>query len=161
MNTIGKLVAAVNPRHIPQCYSETITSRSMTSLKMILFCVGVGLLCIPAIARAQDSNSNVLFDAPGFLPKKPKPGLPEVKAQPTVWPRLDPGAVFCRTSDDLSRLAARRRGEPVAGPVDCRIVRIPTGISIVERNSGGMIEVKTNDPQAGGVGWTDAWLPNK
>jgi hypothetical protein len=137
----------------------------MSPLKTTVLAVCIGISAVvflaPVTAHAQDDNSNVLFDAPGFLPKKPKPGLPEVRAQPTVWPRLDPGAVFCHSADDLNRLAARRRGEPVEGSVNCQIIRVPTGISIVEREAGGVVQVKTTDPRAGGVGWTDAWLPNR
>lgn len=116
-------------------------------------------LLSPAIALAQDSN--VLFNAPGLLVKKPKPGLPDVKTTPLAWPRLDPGAVICRSEADLSRLVARRRGEPVEGPVDCQIVHTATGIAIIQRKPPGMTQVTTTNSSAGGTGWTDVWLPDK
>jgi hypothetical protein len=74
-------------------------------------CLGALAFALPA--AAQPSDSNISFSAPGLLPKKPPPGLPEVKAQPLAWPRLDPGAVLCRSEADLDRLADRRRGEAV------------------------------------------------
>ncbi len=98
---------------------------------------------------------------PGLLIKKPKPGLPDVKSQPQAWPRLDPGAVLCRSEADLNRLAQRRSGEVVDGPVDCQIIRTPTAITIVQRAAPGRTEVRTSDAQASGSGWTDAWLPEK
>jgi hypothetical protein len=121
------------------------------------------LVVMPAFAQTAppDDDSHVQFDAPGFLPKKGRPGLPDVKASPLAWPRLDRGSVLCRSEDDLSRLAARRRGQSVDGPIDCQIVRAATGVSILRRQGPGMTEVQTNDPSAGGTGWTDAWLPEK
>jgi hypothetical protein len=120
------------------------------------------LAAMPAFAQAPpDADSHVRLDAPGLLPKKPRAGMPDVKAQPLAWPRLDRGAVICRSESDLSRLAARRRGEAVDGPLDCQIMRAATGVSILRREGPGMTEVQTNDPSAGGTGWTDAWLPDK
>lgn len=114
----------------------------------------------PAIAQSPDSNSNVSFQS-GLLPKKPKPGMPDVKAQPQAWPRLDAGAVLCRSQEDLSRLAQRRTGQAVDGPVDCQIIRTPTPITIVQRNGPGQTEVKPSSAQPMESGWTDAWLPDK
>jgi hypothetical protein len=127
-------------------------------------------LLLPAGAMAQGysralprppDDSNVKLDAPGLMPKKGSQGAPEVRAQPQAWPRLDPGAVICRSEADLARLAARRRGEPVAGPVDCQPVRAATAITVTQRKGPGQTEIRTTDPAAGGTGWTDAWLPEK
>jgi hypothetical protein len=112
------------------------------------------------IAAGQPSDSNISFQS-GLVAKGPKPGLPDVKPQPQAWPRLDPGAVLCRTEDDLDRLAARRRGELVTGPVDCQLIRDPTAISIVHRKGPGKTEVAITDKKVGGSGWTDVWLPEK
>jgi hypothetical protein len=131
----------------------------------------VAALLLPLAAVAQESksnevpilpdNSNVRLDAHGLLAKKPAAGLPDVRAQPQAWPRLDRGSVLCRSAADLSRLAARRHGEPVDGAVDCQVIRNPTGIAIVQRQGPGMTEVRTTNPAAGGTGWTDAWLPDR
>ena len=129
--------------------------------RMLLIGACLGILAIAGPAEAE-VPSNVTLDAPGLLIKKPKPGLPDVKAQPLAWPRLDPGAVLCRTPEDLQRLSARRRGESVDGPVDCQIIRAATAISIIQRNGPGMAEVKATDPRIADItGWTDAWLPEK
>ncbi len=134
---------------------------SMQQLLLIGVCFGT--VAIAVAARAQPPNdSNIKFDAPGFLPKKPKPGPPDVKAQPLAWPRLDPGAVLCRTETDLEKLGARRSGETVDGPIDCQIIRAATAISIVQRKGPGKVEVKTSSPGSNAVtGWTNAWLPEK
>jgi hypothetical protein len=127
---------------------------------ILLLAVGLALAVPCAGAMAQDDDSNIKFQS-ALVPRKPRPGLPDVKAQPLAWPRLDPGAVICRSESDLSRLAARRRGEPVDGPVDCQIVRAAAGITVLQRKGPGMTQVSTTDPAAGGKGWTDAWLPDK
>ncbi len=124
-----------------------------------MFVLGGVCLAIPAVAQPP---SNVSLDAPGFLIKKPRVGAPEVKAPPLAWPRLDPGAVLCRTEDDLARLGARRAGEAVDGPIDCQVIRAPTAVTIVQRKGPGRAEVKTSNPKVDAMsGWTDAWLPDK
>jgi hypothetical protein len=128
--------------------------------KMLLVTASLGTLALAAPAWAQPSDSNVSFDGGGMLVKKPKPSnLPDVRPQPLAWPRLDPGAVLCRSEDDLSRLARRRSGEAVDGPVDCQVIRAATAITIVQRKGPGQTEVQPSDSTE--PGWTDAWLPQK
>jgi hypothetical protein len=127
--------------------------------RILLIAVCAGAVAFAAETRAEDSN--VLFNAPGLLIKKPKPGPPDVKSQPLAWPRLDPGAVLCRSEADLNRLGLRRSGETVDGSIDCQVIRAPTGIAIVQRKGPGKTEVTTNDPRVPASGWTDAWLPEK
>ncbi|PPQ30168.1 hypothetical protein CCS01_19940 [Rhodopila globiformis] len=124
--------------------------------------VGLALALIGTFTWAQPSSgSNVTFDAPGLIIRKSRPMLPEVKAKPQAWPRLDAGAVLCQTEDDLDRLAARRRGDPVAGPIACQILQGVTPVAILQRKGSGKTEVRTIDPMAGGLGWTDAWLAER
>jgi hypothetical protein len=129
--------------------------------KRLLIVVLLGTLAMATPCVAQSDDSNVFLNAPLLLNKKPKPGAPDVKAQPLAWPRLDAGAVLCRSEADLLKLAQRRRGEVVSGPVDCQILRTVTPITIVQRKAPGLTEVQTSDPKAGGAGWTDAFLPAK
>jgi hypothetical protein len=122
--------------------------------------------CLAAVAfapqaGAQPNDSNISLSAPGLLIKKPRPGPPDVKPQPLAWPRLDVGAVLCRSEDDLNRLARRRAGDVVDGSVDCQIVRAPMGITILQRKGPGLTEVKPTSSQDATSGWTDAWLPDK
>src|SRR5271165_2951975 len=115
---------------------------TMRRMLMIVACLGA----FAAPAGAQLADSNILSGGSGARVRKPKPGLPEVKAQPLAWPRLDPGSVLCRSEADLIRLAQRRSGEVADGPVDCQVVRVAIGITIVQRN-GGRTEVKPSDAQ--------------
>nr|WP_294564725.1 hypothetical protein [uncultured Rhodopila sp.] len=137
----------------------------MMCLQRILPAAAVaGILAIATGALAQQpppSDSNIRFSAPGLLPAKPRPGAPEVRGPLQAWPRLDPGAALCRTEEDLDRLAARHRGEPVSGPIGCQIIRAATPIAVIQRKGPGRTEVRTTNPDAGGSGWTDVWLPER
>src|SRR5215469_1539262 len=118
----------------------------------------LGLLCaVPALAQ------NVILDAPGLLQDKKKAQLPPVRPAPLVWPRLDPGAVFCRTEEDLSRHASNMSARVSGGgteTTDCRAIAQPTGIQILNREGPGRTQVKLSSP-SNEVGWTDAWLPSR
>lgn len=112
-----------------------------------------------AVAQAPPpqppNDSNINFG--GVLAKQPpKPTLPDLPAPPSAWPRLDRGAVLCRSEDDLMRRAAIMRGEQ-AGPADCRPINQPTAIHIVHRAGPGRTEVQITGHSD--TGWTDAWLP--
>jgi hypothetical protein len=109
------------------------------------------------------SAQNVFLDAPGLLPKKKAPAPPPPTAPPTAWPRLDPGAVFCQTEDDLARHASNMVAQVGGGTTeaaDCRIIGNPVAIQILNREGLGRTQVKLAGP-AGETGWTDAWLPAK
>ena len=131
----------------------------MSLMKNWLF----GIVCAGAVLAGQAAfaQSPATFDPAGMGPRKAKSRAPDVKPPPQAWPRLEAGAVICRTEADLDRLAARRRGEGTGGAVDCRILHATTAISIVQRKGSGKTEIRTTDPQAGDSGWTDVWLPEK
>jgi hypothetical protein len=122
-------------------------------------CLALTIFMLPCVAFAQDSN--IILSAPGLMPKKPPPSMPEVKRAASVWPRLERGALLCKTDADLRRYAAQHRGERVDGPAACQRLHDTTAISVLQRAGLGMTQVRTTDPAAGGVGWTDSYLPEK
>lgn len=127
-------------------------------LRRIGVAAAIPILAVP-VAWAQ----HVIVDAPGMLGQKKAPEQPSPRAQPTVWPRLDAGAVLCRTEYDLDRHAANMSARVSGGDTvsaDCRIIGQPTGIQIMTRQGPGRTEVKLNTPDAA-TGWTDAWLPER
>lgn len=135
--------------------------------RVALIVTCVASLGVTGAAQAQQrqpssysDDGKVSFQS-GILPKKPKAGPPDVPAPPMAWPRLDAGAVLCRTEADLDRLAARHSGEEDDGPVDCQVIRNMTAITILQRRGPGKAEVKTTSGQVGTVGWTNAFLPEK
>ncbi len=126
--------------------------------------LGVGIviagLVAPALLAPSGALAQIILDAPGFVGKKAESRLPDVKPAPLAWPRLDPGAVLCRSEGDLERLAARRQGEEGAGPTDCRLVSSPTAVTIMQRKGPGRTQVRLTDAPTI-FGWTDVWLPDK
>jgi hypothetical protein len=124
----------------------------------------IGLIATVATAvMPVASAQHVLFDAPGLTGKKQAAPPPPPRAQPAVWPRLDPGAVLCRTEDDLDRHAANMTARVNGGDTraaDCRIIPLPTGIQIISRQGLGRTQVRLNTTDEV-TGWTDAWLPDK
>ena len=126
--------------------------------------VWLGLLAAPLVCAAvpasaqtgAPSDSNVHFG--GILKHQPGPEAapPPVIAPPSAWPRLDPGAVLCRSESDLQRRAAIMRGEQAAPP-DCVPITNPTPIKILDRAGPGATEVQVTSNNE--TGWTDAWLP--
>ena len=130
--------------------------RAIAACRTLACAVLVGLAS-PALAQ------HVIFNAPGLLGdgKAPPPAPP--RAQTSVWPRLDAGAVFCRSEDDLERHAENMVARASGGETrsaDCHAIAQPTGILILSREGPGRTQVKLKDPSAE-VGWTDVWLPEK
>jgi hypothetical protein len=99
----------------------------------------------------NNSGTNQTTQAPPPLPRVPEP-----------WPRLDPGAMLCRSEDALKQYqeAMEAGTGPAPLPADCTRVQQPMAISIVQRDGPSRAEVKsTSAPGTGG--WTDAWLPDR
>jgi len=123
----------------------------------------IALLVVVTACLSQAASAQVILDAPGILPQKKAPPPPPPRVQAAVWPRLDPGAVLCRTGEDLYRHAANMVARVNGGstqPADCRIIGQPIGIQILSREGLGRTQVKLSVP--GNVtGWTDVWLPEK
>ena len=115
-------------------------------------------VAILGVALAGPAAAQVVWDMPGIIVPKPSFNTPTAQARPDVWPRLDRGAVLCRTEADLLRLAASRRGEPSTAP-QCQIIRAPTPIQITRRAGPGRTQVSVTEQNQ--EGWTDAWLPEK
>ncbi len=129
----------------------------LSGVSRIVLFIAVAACVVPA------ASAQVIFDAPGLMPKKKDAAPPPPRAPAAVWPRLDPGAVLCHTQDDLDRHAANmtaRVGGGETQAADCRIISQPTGIQILSRQGLGRTQVKLSGP-GDVVGWTDVWLPDK
>jgi hypothetical protein len=113
-----------------------------------------------SLAISSPAAAQVIWDMPNVIEKKPTiDKLPVLRPRAEVWPRLDPGAVVCKTEADLLRLAEARRGV-VGDRPNCQLIREPTAIHIERRAGPGRTEVTLTD-QNGLDGWTDAWLPDR
>lgn len=80
-----------------------------------------------------------------------------------VWPRLDPGAVFCQTREDLGQYQAELEGGATQASTSiskCRMIKKMTAITILSRVSPAQTQVLLSDDSQA-VGWTNAYLPAK
>lgn len=126
------------------------------TMRIVLSAAFLGIVS-PALAQ------RVILDAPGLMPQKKAPAPEAPRAQANVWPRLDPGAVLCRTEDDLDRHAANMVARVSGGEsqsADCHTIAQPIGIQILSREGPGRTQVKLKDADSQ-TGWTDVWLPEK
>ena len=87
---------------------------------------------------------------------------PPPAAIPDPWPRLDPGAVLCRTLEDLARYQARLMGDqnpdPSGSPPNCRRIQERIKITILEHHGASHTKVALSGSTAE-TGWTDVYLP--
>lgn len=111
------------------------------------------------LALSGPASAQVIWNMKNIAEQPPKIDHTPVPARTEVWPRLDPGAVICKTQADLARLAEARRGVPGDRP-NCTLIQSPTAISIVKRAGPGQTEVSLTN-QNSQDGWTDAYLPNR
>jgi len=87
----------------------------------------------------------------------PPPAVPE------VWPRLEDGALICKSRDDLVRYQtqnANNGSAATAGPAsDCHTLRKRTGIQILEHDGPSRTQIVTTD-ESKETGWTNSYLPS-
>ena len=107
-------------------------------------------------AAPRDDNDDKL---PPSVPP-PIPTLPPARG--IAGPRLQPGAVLCRTETDLQRRAVvnARRVEGEADPgnplENCKLLNQEAGVEVVDKHGLGRTEVKLKP--TGETGWTDAYV---
>ncbi len=116
------------------------------------------IIADPSASRPKDKNRS--DEIVRTAPARPNPNAQN------IWPRLDAGAVFCRTEDDLamhSRVVAAKLDNTPLDPMprpECVIINQATPIDIVERAGLGKTEVRIKEATPK-TGWTDAFLPDK
>ncbi len=135
----------------------------MTSHFRLLACL-VMLACltvasaqaqVPGTARRQQPNGGLSM--PAALPE------PTTTAG-NVGVRLEPGAVLCRTAEELQRrqaaMATQGAADQPSLPAGCFLVGARTPVEVVERRGYGRTQVKTLGRNSE-TGWTDAYLPQR
>ena len=118
------------------------------------------------VAMAQRSTpapQSRIDESDGKLPPSvPPPVSTLAPIRGISGPRIEPGAVVCRTEEDLQHRAevSQRREDGVAdagNPLEgCHLIAQERGVEIVDRHGLGRTEVKVK--QTGETGWTDAYL---
>jgi hypothetical protein len=90
----------------------------------------------------------------------PTPTIPNV---PEPWPRLEGGALLCKSRDGLVKYQTDiGKGTGVIAAqldTDCHSIRKQTGIQILDRDGPSRTQVVTTD-DAKETGWTNTYLPD-
>ncbi len=96
-------------------------------------------------------------ETPQQSPAPTTPSLPE------IWPRLEDGALLCKSRDDLVRYQtqiANGASATTAGqPPDCHNIRKQTGIQILGHDGPSRTQIVTTD-ESKETGWTNSYLPS-
>jgi hypothetical protein len=86
----------------------------------------------------------------------PQPALPE------IWPRLEDGALICKSRDDLVRYQTGNSASATttAGQApDCHTISKRTGIQILDHDGPSRTQIVTTD-ESKETGWTNSYLPS-
>jgi hypothetical protein len=93
-------------------------------------------------------------------PQKSQVPTPDV---PEIWPRLEDGALICKSRDDLARYQtqiANSASATTAGQApDCHTIRKQTGIQILGHDCPSRTQIVTTD-ESKETGWTNSYLPS-
>jgi hypothetical protein len=122
-----------------------------------------------ASAEAQFGGNNRVMRPDTTRPQQPQPEsrpapipTPTPKAAPEPWPRLEVGALFCKSRDDLvkyqTKLADGASAAVAGQALDCRVLRKQTGIKILDHDGPSRTQIVTTDA-ANETGWTNAYVP--
>jgi hypothetical protein len=84
-------------------------------------------------------------------------------AVPEIWPRLENGALICKSRDDLVRYQtqiANSASATTAGQApDCHTIQKQTGIQILDHDGPSRTQIVTTDDSKES-GWTNSYLPS-
>jgi len=135
--------------------------------------LGVGLALtllllqgVAPVAEAQiggDRYSRPQQPQPRDEPQPPPiPNAKQREAVPEPWPRLEVGALLCKSRDDLvkyqTRIADGANAATAEQSLDCHKLRKQTGIQILDHDGPSRTEVVTTD-KVKVTGWTNTYLP--
>jgi hypothetical protein len=87
----------------------------------------------------------------------PSPAVPE------IWPRLEDGALICKSRDDLARYQTQvgngASATTTGQAADCHTIRKQTGIKILDHDGPSRTQIVTTD-ESKETGWTNSYLPS-
>jgi hypothetical protein len=88
------------------------------------------------------------------------PALTPLPAVPEIWPRLDDGALICKSRDDLVRYQTQVANGVSAGQTSkCHTIQKHTGIQILDHDGISRTQIVTTD-ESKETGWTNSYLPS-
>jgi hypothetical protein len=96
-------------------------------------------------------------------PQKRSPTPTPLPPVPEIWPRLEDGALICKSRDALARYQtqiANIASATTAGQAaDCHTIRKQMGIQILDHDGSSRTQIVTTD-ESKETGWTNSYLPS-
>jgi hypothetical protein len=96
-------------------------------------------------------------------PQKQSPAPTPPAVVPEPWPRLDAGALLCKSRDDLVRYQTQITNGASAATArqasGCHAIDKQTGIRILDADGPSRTQIVTTD-EAKQTGWTNTYLPS-
>jgi hypothetical protein len=134
--------------------------------------LGVGLVLLLLLGAAPAVEAQAIGGDRYSRPQQPQPRdepqpppIPNPKeheAVPEPWPRLEVGALLCKSRDDLvkyqTKIADGANAATAEQSLDCHKLRKQTGIQILDHDGPSRTQVVTTD-KAKETGWTNTYLP--
>jgi hypothetical protein len=74
-----------------------------------------------------------------------RPPAPTTPFLPEIWPRLEEGALICKSRDDLVRYQTQIANGSSATTPDCHTIRKQTGIQILAHDGPSRTQIVTTD----------------
>jgi hypothetical protein len=109
------------------------------------------------IGGGHGRRQNNQQQTPQRSPAPTTPFLPE------IWPRLEEGALICKSHDDLLRYQTQiANGSSATTPgqaPDCHTIRKQTGIQILAHDGPSRTQIVTTD-ESKETWWTNSYLPS-
>ncbi len=125
--------------------------------------VAIAVVCALASADGARAQRRQHDDTDDKLPPSVPPALSTLPPTRGIsGPRLEPGAVLCRSELDLQHRAEvnRRSADNVPDPgnplENCHLLSRASGVEVVDKHGLGRTEVKVKP--SGELGWTDAYV---
>jgi hypothetical protein len=136
------------------------------------------LVSVPKASFAQDANDPNMagqfmgrgggHQRHGRAQQGPRRVAPVLAPLPQVrdpWPRLDAGALLCRTEAELQQhqaaTAVRLAGGTAAEPSGCQFVQAMTPVTVAERDGLSRTEVRLQGASGPQLAWTDEVIPEE
>jgi hypothetical protein len=118
------------------------------------------------VAEAQYGTSRFSrpLEQPSATPQPAEPAVKpkELEAVREPWPRLEAGALLCKSRDDLvkyqTKIADGANTATAEQSLDCHKLRKQTGIQILDHDGPSRTQVVTTE-KSKETGWTNTYLP--
>jgi hypothetical protein len=131
-------------------------------LAMALLLLAAAATAHAQIGRGHGGRQKDQQETPPRTPQQsPAPAPPP--AVPEPWPRLDAGALLCKSREDLLRYQTQVADGASAATArkasDCRAIEKQTGIQILDTDGPSRTQIVTTD-ESRKTGWTNTYLPS-